>query len=65
MALLGRPTPKNDSRSKGELSELLIAGALVCAGYSVLMPYGQMQRYDLVIEDAKGEFWRVQCKTAW
>ena len=24
-----------------------------------------MQRYDLVIEDANGEFWRVQCKTAW
>ena len=65
MGLLGRPTPRNDSRSKGERSELLIAGALACAGYNVLMPYGQMQRYDLVIEDANGEFWRVQCKTAW
>ncbi len=65
MGLSGRPTPRNDSRSKGERSELLIAGALACAGYNVLMPYGQMQRYDLVIEDANGQFWRVQCKTAW
>ena len=34
-------------------------------GYVVLMPYGGNQRYDLVIEDADGKFWRVQCKTAW
>jgi len=24
-----------------------------------------MHRYDLVIEDADGKFWRVQCKTGW
>ncbi len=30
----------------------------------ILTPYGGNQRYDLVIEDADGQFWRVQCKTA-
>ncbi len=33
-------------------------------GYVVLTPYGWNQRYDLVIEDVEGYFWRVQCKTA-
>src|SRR6266581_3479014 len=27
--------------------------------------YGGTQRYDLVIEDADGKFWRIQCKSAW
>jgi hypothetical protein len=31
-------------------------------GYTVLTPLG-VQRYDLVIEDANGQFWRIQCKT--
>jgi hypothetical protein len=34
-------------------------------GYIVLMPYGQNHRYDLVIEDADGKFWRIQVKTGW
>jgi PD-(D/E)XK nuclease superfamily protein len=31
----------------------------------VLTPYGGSERYNLVIEDADGQFWRVQCKTGW
>lgn len=31
----------------------------------MLTPLGQMQRYDLVIEDADDKFWRVQVKTGW
>ena len=33
-------------------------------GYVVLTVYGRNQRYDLLIEDAEEQFWRVQCKTA-
>ncbi len=62
MGLFG---PKKDSTSPGERSEAIIMGRLVAAGYAVLMPFGENQRYDLVIEDADGQFWRVQCKTAW
>jgi hypothetical protein len=62
-----RPTPKEKGikGAIGEESEAVIAAALIQAGYTVLTPNGYMHRYDLVIEDAEGKFWRVQCKTAW
>ena len=62
-----RPTPK-EKGIKGAIgaeSEAVIAAALIQAGYTVMTPYGYMHRYDLVIEDANGEFWKIQCKTAW
>jgi len=49
----------------GERSQAHIIAQLLEAGYSVLAPYGDSSRYDLVIEDAEGQFWRIQCKTAW
>src|SRR5689334_3875003 len=62
-----RPTPKvkGIKGSMGAESEAVIAAALIQAGYTVLTPNGYMHRYDLVIEDADGEFWKIQCKTAW
>ncbi len=62
---MGQFGPKKDSKSTGERSEAIIMGKLVAAGYAVLMPFGENKRYDLVIEDADGQFWRIQCKTAW
>jgi len=60
MGLFG-PTKKQ----LGERSQAHITAAMLEVGYSVLLPYGDSSRYDLVIEDANGQFWRVQCKTAW
>jgi hypothetical protein len=37
---------------------------LLDIGYTVLLPHGDSSRYDLVIEDEDGKFWRIQCKTA-
>src|SRR5213080_1190564 len=48
----------------GEISEAAIITRFLQLGYVVLTPYGGNQRYDLVIEDADEQFWRVQCKTA-
>ena len=63
MGLFG---PKRlNHKEMGERSEAIIIGRLVYSGYTVLKPYGENQRYDLVIEDADRQFWRVQCKTAW
>lgn len=62
-----RPVPKKKG-IKGAIgieSEMVIAAALSQAGYTVLTPNGYMHRYDLVIEDAEGKFWKIQCKTAW
>lgn len=55
---------KRDTNSIGESSEAAIIARLTRLGYSVLTPYGGSQRYDLVIEDATGMLWRIQCKTA-
>ncbi len=40
----------------------MVIARLVQAGRLVLVPFGENQRYDLVIED-DGQFTRVQCKT--
>lgn len=48
----------------GDISESAIITRFLQLGYVVLTPYGGNQRYDLVIEDAEGQFWRIQCKTA-
>src|SRR5258708_1010032 len=62
MGLLGKG--KRDTNSIGDISEAAIITRFLQLGYVVLSPYGGNQRYDLVIEDADGQFWRVQCKTA-
>src|SRR5258708_29013271 len=63
MGLLGKG--KRDTNSIGDISEAAIITRFLQLGYVVLTPYGRNQRYDLVIEDVEGQFWRVQCKTAW
>ncbi len=57
--------PKRHTQKTGDISESAVITRLLQCGYGVLTPYGQMHRYDLVIEDADGKFWRVQCKTGW
>src|SRR5215468_9253180 len=57
--------PKSNKKALGERSQAIIIYRLLEAGYNILTPYGDNTRYDLVIEDADGQFWRVQCKTAW
>jgi len=56
--------PKNyDPKGIGEKSEAMIMAAFLRADKTVLQPFGDNQRYDLVI-DEEGEFFRIQCKTA-
>jgi hypothetical protein len=47
----------------GEISTAQVLAALVRSGKSVLLPFGDHKRYDLVIEEQDGCFYRVQCKT--
>ena len=62
---MGLYGPKRHTDKTGDISEAAIITRLLQSGYVVLTPYGKNHRYDLVIEDADGKFWRVQCKTAW
>lgn len=55
---------KRTTNSIGDISEAAIIARFLQLGYIVLTVYGGNQRYDLLIEDADGQFWRVQCKTA-
>ena len=52
-----------NSKAIGEVSEAVILGHLAKLGNNVLIPFGNNQRYDLVIEK-DGKFIRGQCKTA-
>lgn len=49
-------------KTVGDITEARVLAALLQAGYAILLPFGDNQRYDLVIDDA-GTFRRVQCKT--
>jgi hypothetical protein len=49
---------------RGAKSEAIVEARLLLAGYNVLVPRGNHLRYDCVIEDVDGKFWRVQVKTA-
>lgn len=43
----------------------MVLAALVQRGFEVLVPFGEGQPYDLVIDLGGPDFMRVQCKTAW
>ena len=62
---MGLFRPRRHTDRTGDVSEAAIVARLLKAGYVVLTPYGKQHRYDMVIEDADRQFWRVQCKTAW
>ncbi|MGA8474378.1 MAG: group I intron-associated PD-(D/E)XK endonuclease [Candidatus Cybelea sp.] len=51
-----------DTKSIGELSEIIVRGALAGAGYRVAVPLGENHRYDLIV-DKGGTLARVQVKT--
>jgi len=53
---------RTDPKTIGERSEGMILAALLRAGKVVLSPFGDNQRYDLVV-DEDGTFIRIQCKT--
>jgi len=56
------PKPKRDTKRVGDISEARVLAALVEAGYLVSRPFGENQRYDLIIDDGR-RLYRVQVKT--
>lgn len=53
---------RTDPKSIGERSEAQVVSALLKHGKTILTPFGDNQRYDMVIDEG-GRFYRVQCKT--
>jgi len=54
---------KTNPKSIGEKTEGIVLAHLLRRGYVVLMPFGNNQRYDLVVDLGDGVFLRGQCKT--
>jgi PD-(D/E)XK endonuclease len=59
---LPKPKLTNHPVDVGQRTEAAILSELVRRGYSVLLPFGVNQRYDLVL-DLGGRYLRAQCKT--
>jgi len=53
----------DEKRWKGNLTELAVAKALMNAGHVISFPFGEGQRYDIIV-DMKGVLKKVECKTA-
>lgn len=53
-----------NSKQKGDETEAKIVHELIASGYSVSVPFGDNDKYDLVVDDSR-ELYRIQCKTAW
>jgi hypothetical protein len=51
-----------DTSQVGEICRTQVIAALTLQGKRILVPLGDYQRYDLVIEEEDGRFLRVQCK---
>jgi hypothetical protein len=54
--------PKRDTKSIGDLSEVMVLAALVRAGYRVSIPFGENHRYDVIADDG-AQLLRIQVKT--
>lgn len=51
-----------NTKDKGNTAEAAVLSDLIRSGYTVLMPFGDNARYDLVTE-RNGQYTRIQCKT--
>ena len=53
-----------NTKQTGDETEAHIVAALISEGYSVSIPFGDNDKYDLVL-DIGTDLFRVQCKTGW
>ena len=51
--------------TNGDIAEGAVLGALVRLGCTVLVPFGQGQPYDLVVDRGPAGFVKIQVKTGW
>ena len=53
-----------NTKSIGEISEAVILAHLLKKGWSVSIPFGNNQRYDMIVDNGE-KLIKVQCKTSW
>lgn len=57
--IIRRMNPKG----RGEVSEGVVIACLLKQGHSVSIPFGNNQRYDLILDEGEGTLLRIQVKT--
>jgi hypothetical protein len=53
-----------NTKDAGDETEATVLSRLIASGHSVSVPFGDNDKYDLVVDDGE-KLYRVQCKTAW
>jgi hypothetical protein len=53
-----------NSKDRGDETEACAIQKLIKRGFSVSVPFGDNDKYDLIVDDGE-QLYRVQCKTAW
>jgi hypothetical protein len=53
-----------NTKDVGDTTEARVLHALIARGYSVSIPFGDNDSYDLLVDSASG-LHRTQCKTGW
>jgi hypothetical protein len=53
-----------NTKQLGDETEAHVLTALIGAGYTVSVPFGDNERYDLVLDTGE-RFLKAQCKTGW
>jgi hypothetical protein len=61
-SLSATPKQKRNTKSIGDLSEVMVIAALVQHGYLVSIPFGENHRYDVIADDGL-QLLRIQVKT--
>ncbi|ELY56683.1 group I intron-associated PD-(D/E)XK endonuclease [Natronolimnohabitans innermongolicus] len=54
----------SNSKETGDRTESKALTRLIECGYSVSIPFGDNDKYDLIVDD-EAALYRLQCKTAW
>jgi len=54
----------DNTKDRGDETEARVIQDLIASGHSVSLPFGDNDKYDLVVDDGS-ELHRVQCKTTW
>ncbi|QCS44025.1 group I intron-associated PD-(D/E)XK endonuclease [Natrinema versiforme] len=53
-----------NSKAVGDETEARAISELIASGYSVSIPFGDNDKYDLIVDDGT-DLYRIQCKTGW
>lgn len=58
------PGGRNTTKHRGDAAEMEFMIEASCRGFGVAKPFGDNERYDLILDAGAGRMWRVQVKSS-